>query len=110
MTRLNSFVPIVVYLQPYGDDAVVFDELLHELSITIDKFKTLYDSRKAMIDLLLSYEHGSAERDEARITLRKMTGELKNIAEEINMITYQMSLLRDKKHEAKQEAKAEEAT
>ena len=102
------FFPIVYFQHlidrepaAYGDDTVVFDELLHKLSESVERFKTLYDSRKAMIGLLLSYEHGSAKWDEARITLRMMTGELKDIAEEINMVTYQMALLRDKKQEAR---------
>ena len=93
---------VIVYFQPYGDDTEVFDELLYQFSTTTDKFTALYNSRKVMIDKLQSYEHGSVEWDEIRITLRKMTGELKNLAEEINTITSEMVTLRDKKQEAKE--------
>ena len=94
---------VIVYFQPYGDDTEVFDELLYQFSTTTDTFTALYNSRKFMIDKLQSHEHGSVEWDEIRITLRKMTGELKNLAEEINTITSEMVTLRDKKQEVRQE-------
>ena len=110
-SRIISHINIV-YFQPtggapVGDDTVSFDEMIHKLSDTMERFKALYDSRKGMIETLLSHEEGTEAWDIARITLRSMTGELKEIADEINMITTKMATLRDKKHEARISSRSE---
>ena len=67
------------------------------------EFKALYNTRAKMLDIYFTLEEDSTEQDSMRIQLRKMTGEMKNLVENMYLMLADMATLRDKKQAVKQE-------
>ena len=62
----------------------------------------LHKTREQMLGIFFTLEEDSVERETMRIQLRKMTGQMKKLVENITLMLTDMETLRDKKQEARQ--------